>query len=157
MSKQLNRSRVVSLPATCALTEMTTPWSAWSWMFSSHSSCLTTKVKGPAVKLVFCAACIMSGCPFVARLGIQPVAAYFTPDLDQRQEGEIAERQSPCAVGVNSKSSRGARSKNSLCALCGKGQRTGVGWALVYQFLQPPTQTVPGNAAPRRATDFSCP
>jgi hypothetical protein len=35
------------------------------------------------------------------------------------------------------------------------GHRTGVRCWLVYQFLQPPTQTVPGNAVSRRARNFS--
>src|SRR5260370_6237820 len=52
---------------------------------------------------------------------------------------------------MNWKSSVGTCSKNALCSLCGNGHRTGVGCWLVYQFLQPPTQTVPGKAVPRRA------
>jgi hypothetical protein len=56
---------------------------------------------------------------------------------------------------MNWKSSMGTCSKNTLCSLCGKGHRTGVGCWLVYQFLQPPTQTVPGKAVPRRARNFS--
>ncbi len=49
---------------------------------------------------------------------------------------------------MNWKSSTGTGSKNALCSLCGNGHRTGVGCSLVYQFLQPPTQTVPGKAVP---------
>src|SRR4051812_35666098 len=49
---------------------------------------------------------------------------------------------------MNWKSSAGTCSKNALCSLCGNGHRTGVGCWLVYQFLQPPTQTVPGKAVP---------
>src|SRR5580704_19029048 len=41
-------------------------------MFSSHSSCLTVNVSGPAVKLGFGIACIMFRHPFLARQGIQP-------------------------------------------------------------------------------------
>src|SRR5579864_3387516 len=99
MSKQLNFNSVVSLPATCALTEMTTPWSAWSWMFSSHSSCLTTKVKGPAVKLVFCIVSIISRHPSVVSPVTQPVVAYFTLDLDQRQEGGSVNVSPPAPSG----------------------------------------------------------
>src|SRR5215510_4402410 len=63
--------------------------------------------------------------------------------------------QSPCPLGMNWKSPRGTCSKNALCSLCWKGHRTGVGCWLVYQFLHPPTQTVPGKAVPRRATNLS--
>ena len=58
-------------------------------------------------------------------------------------------------LGMNWKSSAGTCSKNALCSLCGNGHRTGVGCWLVYQFLHPPTQTVPGKAVPRRARNFS--
>src|SRR4029077_8583632 len=63
--------------------------------------------------------------------------------------------QSPAPVGINWKSSVGTASKNALCSLWGNGHSTGVGWRLVSQFLQPPTHTVPGNAVPRRARNFS--
>jgi len=63
--------------------------------------------------------------------------------------------QSPCPVGVKSKSSRGTVSKKALCSLCGNGQRTGWGCELVYQLWQLPVHTVPGNAASRRARNFS--
>src|SRR5712691_4823824 len=66
-----------------------------------------------------------------------------------------AQAQSAGPVGVKSKSSSGTSSKNPLCSSCGSGHRTGLGCLLVYQFLQPPTQTVPGKAAPRRARNFS--
>jgi len=49
------------LPATSAVTAMATPWSAWSWMLPSHSSCLTVNVRGPAVNLVFSIAAAMLG------------------------------------------------------------------------------------------------
>ena len=50
-------------------------------------------------------------------------------------------------TGMKSKSSTGTRSKNALCSLCGKGHSTGVGCRLVYQLLEPPTQTVPGKGS----------
>src|SRR5215469_106073 len=63
--------------------------------------------------------------------------------------------QSACPAGMNWKSSTGTCSKNAWCSLCGNGHKTGVGCWLVYQFLHPPTHTVPGNAAPRRARNIS--
>src|SRR5215469_11211243 len=63
--------------------------------------------------------------------------------------------QSACPAGMNWKSSTGTCSKNAWCSLCGNGHKTGVGCWLVYQFLHPPTHTVPGKAAPRRARNFS--
>jgi hypothetical protein len=63
--------------------------------------------------------------------------------------------QAPRPLGMNWNSSAGTCSKNALCSLCGKGHRTGAGCWLVYQFLQPPTQTVPGKAVPSRARNFS--
>jgi hypothetical protein len=56
---------------------------------------------------------------------------------------------------MNWKSSTGTCSKNAWCSLCGNGHKTGVGCWLVYQFLHPPTLTVPGKAAPRRTRNFS--
>src|SRR5215469_3043364 len=63
--------------------------------------------------------------------------------------------QSACPARMNWKSSTGTCSKNAWCSLCGNGHKTGVGCWLVYQFLHPPTHTVPGKAAPRRARNFS--
>jgi hypothetical protein len=50
----------------------------------------------------------------------------------------------------------GTCSKNSSCSLCGNGHKTGVGCRPVYQFLQPPIQTVPGKAASRRDEFLGC-
>ena len=50
--EKLNRSNVVSCPSTCPVARMATPWSEWSSMFPSHSSCWTTKLTAPAANVV---------------------------------------------------------------------------------------------------------
>src|ERR1700674_2153576 len=48
-------------------------------MLPSHSSCLTVNVNGPAVNLVFCTSCSMSGHSLFERLGVEAGVSVSNP------------------------------------------------------------------------------